>query len=81
MNPSMLAQTAWPACHAWGWAGWAWHVLAWGLLAALVVAVVVALARRGGAGQHPDALAVLEARYTHGELSTEEYRQRREDLR
>jgi uncharacterized membrane protein len=80
MTPIVLAQTAWPACHTWGWAGWTWHILAWGLLAALVVAVVVAVSRRG-AGQRPDALAVLDARYTHGELSTEEYRQRREDLR
>lgn len=82
MTPIAAAQTAWPVCHTWGWAGWAWHLLAWGLAIGLVVAVIVAATRRGGPSRpRPDAQAVLDERYARGELSHDEYRQRQQDLR
>lgn len=65
--------------------GWGWMTLAW-LFSILVVALVVwavwAIARRGtgpsvrGGG----AVALLEERFARGDISQEEYRERRELL-
>lgn len=82
MTAIMAAQTTWPLCHSWGWAGWGWHLLAWGLAIALVVAVIVAATRRGPPSRPDrDARALLDERYARGELTAEEYQQRAEDLR
>ena len=66
--------------HMGGW-GWGWMILFW-LFSILVVALVVwavwALVRRGsGQPNRTGGVAILEERFARGEISPEEYRERR----
>ncbi len=77
----------WGGGMGWGM-GWGW--LFWLLLVAGVIALVVVLVRvvgggvtRDGTGAAPaerSARQVLDERYARGELSTEEYQERRRGL-
>ncbi len=68
----------------WG-AGW-WTVMAlgmvlfWGLVAAAVVWIVRELGRGGGAHRREDPLKLLDRRLAEGQLSVEEYEERRRVL-
>jgi putative membrane protein len=68
-----------------GW-GWMWLVglLSMLLLVGLVVAIVWAVTRSGSTSR-PDptsrAREILDERYARGEISTEEYRERKDALR
>lgn len=64
--------------------GWGWMTLVW-LFSILVVALVAwavwAVARRGsGRPARTGAVALLEERFARGDISPEEYRERREIL-
>lgn len=66
-----------------GWGGGAfglWHLVWW----ALLVVVVVAVARAAGFGARPGApdraLEILKERYARGEIDREEFERRRRDL-
>jgi putative membrane protein len=83
----VLGQAREPYGHMWGWdAGWMW---AWMLGVLIVTVVLVAsliwvLARVGGpAGQSPGSRArdLLDERYARGEIATDEYRERLNNLR
>jgi putative membrane protein len=84
---SLMVGQTWPLCHATGASGgWGtmvvWHLLWWGLVAGLVVLWVVVLTRRtavGGTGS--SAAGILDERYARGELTREEYEERRQVLR
>jgi putative membrane protein len=66
--------------------GWGWGMMIWFWLflfgvVALVVWAVWALVRHGsGRATRSGAVAVLEERFARGDLSPEEYRERREIL-
>jgi uncharacterized membrane protein len=65
---------------AWSYFGWGWFL--WGFLMFVTVASLVAVAPGGGKRKRtrPDEQQLRE-QYEHGEISTEEYRQRTHDLR
>jgi putative membrane protein len=73
--------------HGWGpGSGWAWLwgpivLLLWVALIATVVWFVVRSARPGERSGVERAREVLAERYARGELTTEEYRERLEQLR
>ncbi len=63
----------------WGWLGLLWLFLI--LVVGLVVWAVWAIARKGSVRPvRPGAVAVLEERFARGDISPEEYRERREVL-
>lgn len=74
-----------PDGHMWGWWGWGsmWAVglVAAAVLVALVGLVVWALLRGSPNRTAGSPQDVLDDRYAHGDLSTEEYRERSEVLR
>jgi putative membrane protein len=71
-----------------GWGGWVFGalmmVLFWGGLVALVVLAVRGWGggQRGGSGESrsPDARAILEERFARGEISKDEFEERRRVL-
>ncbi|GAB4336936.1 MAG: SHOCT domain-containing protein [Dehalococcoidia bacterium] len=74
----------WHMADGWGWwfvFGWLWMLAFWGLI---VWAVVYLVSRLGGrsdeARAQGDALAVLKMRYARGELSDDEYEEKRRRL-
>lgn len=73
----------WHMADGWGWwmmIGWIWMVVFWVLI---VWAVVTVTSRLGGdrpASQDDSALAILERRFAAGEISKEEFEERREIL-
>lgn len=65
-----------------GWFGGIGMVLFWAVIVILIVLVVRSMIR-GGAGQQPeqrDPLDVLRERYARGEISTEEFEERKRVL-
>lgn len=78
--------------HYWGW-NWGmnlWMILWWLVIAGIIVLAVygvVALFTRGRLGQplgstaEQDPLRILKERYARGEISTEDYRRMREELK
>jgi putative membrane protein len=73
----------------WGngmWGGWMWLVMTAGTVAFWVVVVLVVRAllpgrpERSGDAQRPDALTILRERLARGEVTVEEYEQRRRHL-
>lgn len=76
-----LQNGSWHMGEGWGWwmmFGWLWMVVFWGL----VIWAVVYVARRFGGPtdrQPPDrsAIDILEERYARGELTDEEFENRR----
>ncbi len=75
-----------------GWNGWEWTwgeglmmglgmLLMWVVPIALVVALVVYLNNLGKATKQPElAIDILEKAYARGEISREEFLQKRDDL-
>ncbi|OFW77233.1 MAG: hypothetical protein A2Z48_01965 [Actinobacteria bacterium RBG_19FT_COMBO_70_19] len=64
-----------------GWAGIVWMILFWGV----IVGVIYVIARSvGGAGARPgqerDGMGILDERFARGEISEEEYTERRRVL-
>jgi putative membrane protein len=80
----VLAQSDDGRWHMSGWGGgwmWLWGTLMMLTWVALIAAAVWAVARSLG-GKRPDrAQDILDERYARGELSTEEYRERLDQLR
>lgn len=67
-----------------GWM-WGWHWIWWVFWIALSVAAIYAIVRFIGdrdrsPEEHETALDVLEKRYARGEISTEEYEERKQHL-
>lgn len=67
----------WDHMNGWGWGG---MVVGWSLMIGLVLLAIWAFAGRndGSHGQTP--LDVLETRFARGEITAEEYHERREVL-
>ncbi|MBD3243224.1 MAG: SHOCT domain-containing protein [Chitinivibrionales bacterium] len=69
--------------HMWGWGGWA-MVIVWVVLLAALVYIVTRTARpqtHPGAGAAPESpLDVLKKRYARGEISKEEFEEKKKDL-
>lgn len=75
-----------------GWHGWEWTLggglimglgmlLMWAVPIALIVALVVYLNNQNKSTRAPErAIDILENAYARGEISREEYLQKREDL-
>lgn len=75
----------WHMGDGWGWwmiFGWVWMVAFWGLIIWAVVTVVSRFS--GGAPRQrtesSTALEILEERYARGEISYEEFEERRRNL-
>jgi putative membrane protein len=76
--------------HDWGWGvGWMWvmplfMIAFWGLVIWGVVTIVQGFSRDGsyGAGLSPgdSALEILKRRYARGDISKEEYEEKKRDL-
>ena len=71
--------------HGYGWGGMWFGWLFWIVLVGLIVWAVVALSRRGRppvSQQNPDedALDILKKRYAAGEISKEEFEEKKKDL-
>ena len=63
----------------WVWFGWLWMFAFWGLL----VGGVLALFRRGGnlsGGSRDEAVEILRRRFAAGEIDTDEFRRRHDEL-
>ncbi len=75
-----------------GWYGWEWTLgggllmglgmlLMWGIPIALIVALVAYFNDRGKTTKQPErAIDILENAYARGEISREEFLQKRDDL-
>lgn len=75
-----------------GWDGWGWacgggHAMGigmlffWMILIGLIVALVVFLLKHGGVAKRPEsAVEILEKAYASGDISREEFLQKKEDL-
>jgi len=70
--------------HAASWLSWLGPIAMvafWALFVAAMVTLIVYLIRHGGrTGHHSTALAILEERYARGELSKDEFTEKRKDL-
>jgi putative membrane protein len=63
------------------WLGPIAMVAFWALFVAAMVTLIVYLARHGKRmGHHGTAIAILEERYAKGEISKEEFTEKRKDL-
>lgn len=64
----------------WGWYWWVWTLL-WLAIAIVVIALIArAVTRNSGVRPQSEALEILKRRYAAGEISTEEYEERRSRL-
>lgn len=72
-----------------GYNGWVWMLLVGGLVVVGIVVLIVFLVRNSGASTAaggsrtsatPTPRQILDERYARGELTTEEYRERIENL-
>ncbi len=64
-----------------GWAGIVWMILFWAVILG-VLYLIVRLVSSAGArpGQERDAMSILDERFARGEISQEEYAERRRVL-
>ena len=62
----------------WGMGGWMF--LWWIFLAAVIIAITVILARQGKVSPQKTALDLLKERYARGEISKEEFEEKRRDI-
>lgn len=62
----------------WGMGGW--MILWWIFLAAIIIAITVTVARQGKARSRKSALDLLKERYARGEISREEFEEKRRDI-
>src|SRR3990172_4642432 len=76
MGPGMMGG------FGWGWFGPLFMVLFWGLIIWGVVALARGVSGPGSPGpSYPDsAMAVLKRRYARGDISKEEYEEKKRDL-
>ncbi len=64
------------------WIGWVTMLLCWGLAIAGIVWLVRTLVAGGtGSTERGRALAILEERFARGEISEDEFRRMRDELR
>lgn len=65
-----------------GWIGLVWMVLIWGAVLAVVYAVVRGMTSTTARGERPSPgpLEILDERFARGEISAEEYAERRQVL-
>ncbi len=65
-----------------GWVGLVWMVLMWGAILAVVFAVVRGTTGTSARGERssPGPLEILDERFARGEISAEEYAERRQVL-
>lgn len=67
--------------HMTGW-GWGWMVVGWLFLLSVIVLVVWSVGRvSGGTPRSRDAEQILAERFARGEMSSEEFEERRATLR
>lgn len=91
--PAVLGSiNGWSNGHAWmmGWGfGWMWFMpvlmmVFWGFVIWAVVALIQGISRGGSAGagasREGSALEILKRRYARGEISKEEYEEKKRDL-
>ena len=73
-----------PMMGMWGWMGYAVMVVFWSLLIVVLVLWVkswLEQGRPGSASREPEsALEILKKRYARGEISKEEFEEKRKDL-
>jgi putative membrane protein len=72
--------------HGWndGWVGLLWMVLVWGAILGVVFVLVRAMTStpaQGGEHSPPGPFEILDERFARGEISAEEYTERRRALR
>ncbi len=67
----------------WTWASWMWFpmILWWGFIILAVVALVQWIAGQSGTTRGKSAREILEERYARGEISKEEFEEKRRALR
>ncbi|MBI4449837.1 SHOCT domain-containing protein [Candidatus Uhrbacteria bacterium] len=67
----------------WTWASWMWlpMILWWGLVILAVVALVRWMTERSGSAREKSEREILEERYARGEVSKEEFEEKRRALR
>ena len=73
----------WHMADGWGWwmlVGWLWMAVFWGLIIWAVVTVVRRDGSSSGRSASDDPLTILERRYAAGEISHEEFEERRSRL-
>lgn len=64
-----------------GWGAMVWMVLAWAVILAVLYFVVRSVgSSAAGAGRAPDAMGILDERFARGEISEQEYVERRRVL-
>ncbi|MBI4143199.1 SHOCT domain-containing protein [Candidatus Uhrbacteria bacterium] len=66
----------------WTWTSWMWlpMILWWGLVILAIVALVRWIADQSGTSRGKSAREILEERYARGEISKEEFEERRRVL-
>jgi putative membrane protein len=64
----------------WGWYWWLWTLLWLAFAVVVIVLIARAAARPTGARRQEDALDILNRRYAAGEITTEEYEDRKSRL-
>ncbi|MDO8622456.1 MAG: SHOCT domain-containing protein [bacterium] len=66
----------------WTWAPWMWlpMILWWALVILAVIALVRWIAEQSGSARGKSAREILEERYARGEISREEFEEKRRDL-
>lgn len=60
--------------------GWVFMILFWGLIIWGIVALVQSTTKPDGDKDKSDALEILKVRYAKGEVSKEEFEEKRRDL-
>ena len=66
--------------HDGGWGVW-WMILSWVIVVAIVALIVRSVMPTGGGGERsPDPRRILEERFARGEISEQEYRERKRVL-
>lgn len=63
----------------WGMGG-GWMILWWIFSIAVIVGVAVFVARLGKTRSEKSALDILKERYAHGEISKQEFEERKRDI-
>ena len=63
----------------WGMGG-SWMILWWIFLIALIVGIIMFITRLGATGPGKSALDILKERYVRGEISKQEFEDKKKDI-
>jgi len=66
---------------SWGWFGWIGMILWWALVVLAAVALVRWIAGQSGSARGKSARELLEERYARGEITKEEFEEKRRTLK